>query len=75
MHYLQEAHKIKTFLWSVLRLPFHVLHYKTNSMISIKLGIGGLQYDLRRTCGAESKKRNSYTILIQNHAGNRCLEG
>jgi hypothetical protein len=62
MHYLQESHKIKTFLWCVLRLPFHLLHYKTNGMISIKLGIGGLQYDLGLTCGAASKKRNVYTI-------------
>jgi hypothetical protein len=43
MNYLQEAHKIKTFLWCLLRLPFHIPHHKINDMISIKLGIGDFE--------------------------------
>jgi hypothetical protein len=75
MHYLQKAHKIKTFLWCVLRLLFHILLSKINEIISTKLGIGGLQYDLGRTSGAAVKTRNAYTILIQNYVGKSSLGG
>jgi len=55
MRYLQEAYEIKTFLWCLLRLPFHIPHYKTNSMISIKLGIGDFEVRHPRCVGSTTK--------------------
>jgi len=56
MNYLQEAHKIKTFLWCLLRLPFHIPHHKINDMISIKLGIGDFEMRHPRYVGSTTKK-------------------